>query len=152
LKSTSQVETEFQNETNSAISISLISLHSMHTPKSTSILYARPQDPTNRLYKTCVVLQKLFQEKGYLVPDDRTLKLHATIVNTIYAKSISRGGGIPRFDAETLLEEWEDFTWARDFQIEKLAICKMGAKKVMDAKGEIMGEEYEEVASIPFLV
>jgi activating signal cointegrator complex subunit 1 len=152
LKTTPQVETELQNETNSVISISLTSLHSMHTPKSTSILYAGPQDPTNRLYQNCVVLQKLFQEKGYLVPDDRTLKLHATIVNTIYAKSGSRGGGIPRFDAETLLEEWKDFTWAKDFQIEKLAICKMGAKKVMDAKGEIMGEEYEEVASIPFLV
>lgn len=42
--------------------------------------------------------------------------------------------------------------WAKDFPIEKLAICKMGAKKIIGGNEEIVGEEYEETASIPFLV
>lgn len=84
------------------------------------------------------------------MPDDRPLKLHATLVNTIYAKAYHRWG--VKFNAEGLIEEWKDFVWAKDFPIEKLAICKMGAKKITGAKGEILGQEYEEIASIPFLV
>jgi activating signal cointegrator complex subunit 1 len=98
----------------------------------------------------CVLLRNSFEKKGYLVPDDRPLKLHATIVNTIYAKAGHKGGGNLRIDAQDLLEEWKDFVWAKDFPIEKLAICKMGAKKITNANGEIVGEEYEQIASIPF--
>jgi activating signal cointegrator complex subunit 1 len=123
----------------------------MHSPKSTSILYAGPQDPSGSLLPICSKLRSLFEDAGYLVSDDRPLKLHATIVNTIYAKAEHRGGGNVRFDAEALLGKWKDFIWVQDFAIEKLAICKMGAKKITNENGEIVGEEYEEVASIPFV-
>jgi activating signal cointegrator complex subunit 1 len=122
----------------------------MHSPKSTSILYAGPQDPSGRLFQACVALRGFFEKEGCLVPDNRPLKLHATIVNNIYAKSGHRGGENLRIDAENLLEEWKDFVWAQDFVIEKLAICKMGAKKTINESGQVIGEEYEEVASIPF--
>lgn len=144
-----EAESELPKDLYRPLSISITSLHSMHAPKSTSILYAGAQDPTDRLFQTCVTLRDLFQKKGYLVPDDRPLKLHATIVNTIYAKAGHRGGGNARFDAEGVLEEWKDFVWAKDVPIQKVAICKMGAKKVANSSGEIDGEEYEEVVSKP---
>lgn len=66
--------------------VTLRGLESMHTPSKTSILYSAPADPTGRLYPFCLAVQKMFKDKGFLVNDDRELKLHATIVNTIYAK------------------------------------------------------------------
>lgn len=66
--------------------IHLKGLQSMHPPEKTSILYSAPTDLSERLYPFCLAVQKLFNDKGLLVEDDRKLKLHATIVNTIYAK------------------------------------------------------------------
>ncbi|KAG9595715.1 hypothetical protein KCU86_g3954, partial [Aureobasidium melanogenum] len=71
---------------NSPLKISLESLEPMQSPSKTSILYIRPQDPTNRLQILCQALRKIFTDAGLLVPDTRPLKLHATIVNTIYIK------------------------------------------------------------------
>ncbi|TKA32945.1 hypothetical protein B0A50_01171 [Salinomyces thailandicus] len=74
----------------SPLSVDLKGLVSMHSPTKTSILYSAPIDSTERLYPFCLALQKLFSDKGFLVSDDRQLKLHATIVNTIYAKGRKR--------------------------------------------------------------
>ena len=68
------------------LTINLKGLASMHDPQNTSILYIPPYDPTQRLYPFCLALQKIFTKEGILLPDDRGLKLHATIVNTVYAK------------------------------------------------------------------
>lgn len=72
------------------ITIELKGLESMHPPQKTSILYSTPSDPSERLYAFCLAVQKLFKEKGFLIDDQRELKLHATIVNTIYAKGKKR--------------------------------------------------------------
>ncbi|KAI7253997.1 hypothetical protein KC343_g3870 [Hortaea werneckii] len=66
--------------------IELKGLVSMHDPQKTSILYSAPVDQTERLYPFCLAVQEKFKESDFLVKDDRKLKLHATIVNTIYAK------------------------------------------------------------------
>ena len=138
-----------------------------------------------------------------MVKDTRPLKLHATIVNTIYAKPGGRfenagrnfaqsskskqkdtqeqetatdlpnsseqtnndvgeanppdkasrmrhsARGPLRIDATAVIEQFRGFTWANDFRIEKIAICKMGAKTITNEQGDVVGEEYEEVASIP---
>lgn len=208
----------------SPIIISLTSLHSMHHPKSTSILYANPYDSTDRLLPLGQNLRTIFEENGYMTKDTRPLKLHATIVNMIYARpggrdnsrnqtkhqtvgavkaedptnststtvmgtigpvalenltnddedgcdagvavneqegeeqvskqegcsnSHERNARAPmRFDATALLEQFKDFVWARDFRVEKVAICKMGAKKIFGERGKVVGEEYEEVAYV----
>jgi activating signal cointegrator complex subunit 1 len=194
------------------ITVALKSLHSMHPVRKTSILYAAPEDPSNLLYPLCKRLRDTFTQADLMVKDDRPLKLHATILNTIYAKSSSRGGnksGIKaaagagtvhdelshtqieptkpatgtemtldrhddaprdreasaaqqrrsghgpnakapiRIDATGLLEQFKDFVWAEDIRIEKIAICKMGAKKIFDDAGNLIDEAYEEVASVP---
>ncbi|TKA69377.1 hypothetical protein B0A49_07047 [Cryomyces minteri] len=180
------------------LSIVLNSLHSMHSPCRTSILYAIPTDPTNRLHAFASRIRSLFTDADLLVPDDRPLKLHATIVNTIYAKGVGRKrpgrvadsssngatseGSVAdstadvrpeparedqqpqqndraeghgphsrapiRLDARELMNRYKGFVWAQDVAVEKVAVCKMGARKVVDERGRVVDEVYEEVGSV----
>ncbi|KAL1585608.1 hypothetical protein WHR41_05996 [Cladosporium halotolerans] len=135
--------------------IDLKSLTSMHAPRSTSILYTAPADPSLRLHPFCLALQSLFRAQNLLVPDSRPLKLHATLVNTIYAKGRGRGSGhgpdanaLLKFDARGLLERYEGCVWAAGVVLDRVAICEMGARKVVGEGGVVLGEEYVEVASV----
>ncbi|KAK1067719.1 hypothetical protein LTR74_006193 [Friedmanniomyces endolithicus] len=185
-----------------ALTIDLKGLVSMHPQHKTSILYIAPADTSGRLYPFCVALQKLFADAGLLLPDDRPLRLHATIVNTIYAKSrkqrplkrTERGdspepcengegsagttrhndkyngedGGVStakpddrsqghgpkanaplKMDATALLATFEDFVLAEGVALDRISICEMGAKKVVDVDGRVVDEQYTEVASVP---
>lgn len=78
------------NRSGGPFKVYLKGVMSMHAAHKTSILYSAPVDESGRLYPFCVALQKLFKDKGFLVEDNRPLKLHATIVNTIYAKGKKR--------------------------------------------------------------
>ncbi|KAG6991006.1 hypothetical protein G7Y79_00059g091910 [Physcia stellaris] len=55
---------------------------------------------------------------------------------------------VKRFDATELYPKYRDFLWAQDVQLEKISLCKMGRKQI-ERQGEIIGQGYEEVASIP---
>lgn len=184
-----------------AIKINVEGLVPMQAPQKTSILYAMPKDATERLLPFALALREHFLEKGWLVEDTRPLKLHATIVNTVYAKlkgrrgkntsqpneskkphqndevheeqddDASTAGSVEdspmkgaerseghgpeakswmRFDARPLIDEYRDFSWARDVKIDKVQICKMGAKKIWDGgvegEGEVVDERYEVMA------
>lgn len=124
------------------LDITLQSLLSMHSPTDTSVLYAEAMDASQRLYRFGERLKAQFEGAGVMVPDKRPLKLHATLFNTVYVKNK------PRIDATNLQKEFKSFVWAKDIHIERVAICKMGAKKEFDAHGELLSEKYEEVASI----
>lgn len=208
------------------LKISLRSLQPMQSPASTSSLYATAVDPSSRLRPFCQALVSSFREAGLLIPDNRPLKLHATVINTIYAKSGGRaglkgqarggrGGEVTRdqqravdalgtnpdgeedkpltdegtepqrrsadkvapqttintdqafppqhksrssrrdqylkIDARELLPQYADLVWAENIEINKVAICKMGAKKIIDSTGDVIDEVYEEVASASIL-
>ena len=145
-----------RSRSSDALKVDLKGLESMHQAQKTSILYIKPTDGTDRLYPFCLALQKLFRDQGFLVTEDRPLKLHATVVNTIYAKG-SKGQGqghgpsanAPlKIDATQILARYQDFLWARDVTLDRIAICEMGAKKVFDDKGVEVGAEYTEVANV----
>lgn len=170
------------------LSVDLKGLVPMQAQNKTSILYTDPLDVTSRLYPFASALRDLFASKGFLVEDERSLKLHATIINTIYAKvrgkrprqvaevstntpyggsgagevsgqdtstqeqDRSQGHGpnaksLLKFDATKLIEQYNDTLWAEDVRIEKVQICRMGAKKVLNDNGDVVSEEYEEVFS-----
>lgn len=182
-----QTSTTTTSPSSDPLKIDLKGLASMHSPRNTSILYIDPFDPSQRLYNFCLTLQKLFKDNGFLLPDDRKLNLHATIVNTIYAKgkkrstgntdrSAARGDGESqaagsseatkpdeedrsqghgpnanaplKMNARSLLEKYKDFVWAENVTLDRIAICEMGAKKKMDPQGNVVSEEYTEVASV----
>jgi activating signal cointegrator complex subunit 1 len=188
-----------------ALTVNLESLVPMQAPHKTSILYAEPRDGTQRLVPFAEELREQFTKKGFMVEDDRPLRLHATILNTVYAKP-KKGKGrllkqagteekqqqphqeeqeddnasvastmegdltaLPdpstveppdrneghgpdgkswmRFDARSLIEKYKDFVWAEDVRIDRVLICKMGAKKILSEDGEVLDEAYEVVAS-----
>nr|OQO29049.1 hypothetical protein B0A51_03384 [Rachicladosporium sp. CCFEE 5018] len=79
----------------SPLTVTLKGLESMHDPRKTSILFVAPHDSSDRLMNFCLAAQKIFREAGFLLPDDRPLTLHATIVNTIYAKRAATQGQAP---------------------------------------------------------
>lgn len=152
-------------EKHEPLEVQLKGLVSMHKPESTSILYVAPEDTTGRLYPLCTRLQQEFKDHGSLVADDRPLKLHATIVNTIYAKGRRNRAGAAssdsgsaghgpnanaplKIDATTLLQEYQDFVWAENLVLDRIAICEMGAKKITDTQGEEVDQEYTEVATL----
>jgi activating signal cointegrator complex subunit 1 len=192
------------------LSINLGGLIPMQQPHKTSILYAEPRDTTSRLFPFASSLRNHFTTKGFLIEDSRPLKLHATILNTIYAKPRGRQGNRKkdetpeiqadtadhddttsatgsvagedairapdsftaenetasaqrdeldrseghgpkakswiRFDATSLIEQHIDFVWAENLKIDRVQICKMGAKKTMNEAGEVVDEKYEVVA------
>ncbi|QKX55654.1 uncharacterized protein TRUGW13939_02751 [Talaromyces rugulosus] len=256
----SQQQQQSAEEENSLapISVSLQSLYALPKAKAATVLYAKPVDPTSRLYPLGVKLRERFVEAGLIQPDFlktkprkgskvidnnntsqndipaqaetpkpklRPLLLHATIVNTIYARgghsAQNRGkdrrrGGPLTFDARDMLTHHHDFytddtcveakkhdvsdssfledaesdrssesndepsssmstqeeahpsrtvqqitpettdnekypfVWARNFHIEKVCICEMGAKAVVDGDGDPLGarlgQKYRVVA------
>ncbi|TLD32904.1 hypothetical protein PspLS_01353 [Pyricularia sp. CBS 133598] len=142
------------------LTISLRGLCTMQkdTSKAT-VLYAQPTLPpqpepsSNILQSFCERVAATFKDAGLMVAENRPLKLHATVVNTIYAKggqrSSKRGAGGKRFgkdkvtvDATGILERFEDYVWAEDVQLNRLVIYKMGAKKIR--REGIDGGDHEE--------
>jgi activating signal cointegrator complex subunit 1 len=183
--------------------VKLQGLVPMQRPRQTSILYAEPRDESGRLGRFAESVRSVFEERAWVVKDERGLRLHATVLNTIYAKPKGRGRGKGkekvnskaavtgdvegkegevdgdggqeqqgtdgeaekeerkekrdghgpdakswmRFDASSLIEMYEDFIWAEDVRIDRVQICKMGAKKILNEEtGEVVDEEYEVVA------
>jgi activating signal cointegrator complex subunit 1 len=127
------------------LKVTLRGLTSMHTQSRTSILYAPPVDEDHTLQSFCQKLKDAFTEAELLVTDTRPLLLHASIVNTIYVPGVKgKGSGHGKnrakltIDARDILEKYEEFEWMSDVRVEKVAICKMGAKKLEDGS-----EQYE---------
>ncbi|KAH0600685.1 hypothetical protein MHUMG1_01684 [Metarhizium humberi] len=114
------------------LSISLRGIHSMTNASRTSVLYAAPSDAEGILYNFCQELRKAFGEAGLIEEEGRPLLLHATVVNTVYVRG--RGGGRRKeklmLDATDLMSKYEDYIWVEDMPVSRVAVCRMGAKKV----------------------
>ena len=137
--------------------ISLHSLRAMRSAKETSVLYAHPHDPTSSLLPLCEAVQSAFREAGLLEEGDdiRQLRLHATIVNTIYARKTvlapidgsnvrkNRKAAGFKLDARGWIREYDGHIWAKDVLIEKVSLCRMAAEKV----DGVYGAKYKEVAA-----
>ncbi|KAI1210448.1 kinase A anchor protein [Annulohypoxylon truncatum] len=126
------------------LSLTLRGLHSMQPSASkASVLYASPSDPEGHLQRFCENLRSTFQEAGLMAVENRPLLLHATILNTIYVNKGRKRGRKLLIDASGILDRYGDFVWMEDMPVEKIAICKMGAKKQEDGD-----EAYEIEAEI----
>ncbi|KAI2631909.1 kinase A anchor protein [Hypoxylon sp. NC1633] len=128
--------------------VTLKGLHSMQQATSkTSVLYAPPVDTEGTLRKFCESLRSTFQEAGLMTVENRPLLLHATILNTIYVKGGNRKGGKRHerltIDAREIINRYDDFVWMEEVPVQKIAICRMGAKKQEDGD-----EAYEVEAEI----
>lgn len=134
--------------------ITLRGLKSMHgqDPAATSVLYAPPEDSDGSFQMFCQSIRDEFIKEGLIVMADRPLIVHATIVNTVYVPAVKSGsksghGRRSRFvvDARVLLDEWADFVWMKDVKLDRVAICRTGARKV---EGDEDDEEYIEECTL----
>ena len=134
------------------LNLTLSGLHAMRSPPKTSNLFAAPTLASPALKPLCLTLQALFRSRGLLVENRKALLLHATVLNTIYAKKGGKGkkkSKIPlKIDATELIEKYKDFEWVRDMRIDRIAICKMGAKLIKEGD-EVVDQVYTEVCSVP---
>jgi len=129
------------------LDITLRGLESMHDPAKTSVLYAAPVDEERSLYDFCVKLREAFIAADLLVPDTRPMLLHATILNTVYVVGRRSGGsghGKSRarltIDAREILHRYQDFQWVTGARVEKVAVCRMGAKEMEGGDEEYVVE------------
>lgn len=141
----------------SPLTITLQGLASMQLPSKASTLYAPPVDQLGTLQGFCEKLRAVFQEAGLMIEENRPLLLHATILNTVYVRGQQRrhGGGRTgrggrkeklTIDASGILDRYEDEVWLENFKLEKIALCRMGAKKtVVDG---VEDEAYEVEAEV----
>ena len=53
-----------------------------------------------------------------------------------------------RLDVSGWIDEMRHVKWARGVRVEKVAICRMGARNVRDGRGNVVGAAYEEVACV----
>ena len=123
--------------------ITLKGLHALRNPAKTTVVYAPPEDPTGVLYNFCSRIKTTFQDAGLMPKEDRPLLLHATVINTIYVPG-GRGKNRLEIDAREIVGRYDDFMWMEGVEVDRVTICKMGAKKV---EGED-DERYEVVEEV----
>ncbi|KAL5615134.1 hypothetical protein BROUX41_005192 [Berkeleyomyces rouxiae] len=127
-----------------ALSISLTGLHPMHEMGCTSVLYAHPSDSASAsagvLERFCARLRQVFIDAGLMDSErERALRLHATLVNTVYLPGQGRGRGRGQrvmLDARAAVDWAADVQWMRNVPVEQVAICRMGALPVGGEDGE----------------
>lgn len=129
-------------------------------PSKTGVLYASPTDADGILHPFCEELRRPFRDKGLIV-EQRPLVLHVTVLNTIYVRhrhrhrdreedtesgEARRGGRRRRerlmLDARALLDRYDGYAWVEDMPVTRVALCRMGARKVDGVDG---GDEVYDV-------
>lgn len=135
----------------SNIGLTLTGLHSMQKPDRATVLYAPPLDPDGVLQHFAEEIKTIFKDAGLLVPENRPLLLHATIVNTTYVKKDRRKGKkwdrIIIKDAQAIMDRYEEQAWMKAMSLDKIAICRMHAKPV-EENGAVLDAKYEVEAEI----
>lgn len=137
------------------ILITLKGLHCLQKPEKATVLYTPPVDPLGTLQEFSERVRAAFKHEGLFMADNRPLLLHATIVNMIYV----RGRTKPRKgnrsekkvigDSQAIVDRYEDQVWMEDVPLERIAICKMGAKPVLMGN-EVVDIAYEEEGAIDY--
>lgn len=143
-----------QPQPQSQVLITLKGLRSMQEPGKATVLYAPPADPLGILHGFGEKIKAQFKEAGLLAPGDLPLLLHATIVNTVYVKGRDKHAKkkwerAVIADAQAIMDRYEDQVWMEDVPLDKIAICRMGARPV-ERGGVVVDAAYEVEAEIDF--
>ncbi|OCF32263.1 hypothetical protein I317_06452 [Kwoniella heveanensis CBS 569] len=110
--------------------------------------HSMPVNPL-RLLPLCQRLNQTFIQAGFVIDENRPLKLHATVINTRYATK-GRDERPISIDSRPYLNAFQDEIWAEGLVLDRVAICKMRANDVLEG-GRIIDAYYEEVASVPLM-
>lgn len=110
------------------LTVSLRGLETMGSRRNTSVLYAIPRDRSERLKGFAEAVRAAFEAEGLVQRDGREMKLHATVVNTVYSRGRRGGGGAQRetFNAEDVVDRYTGVAFAEGVRLDRVAICRMG--------------------------
>lgn len=133
-----------------SLRVNLLGLCAMRSPESTSVLFARPIDSTDRLFNLCLAIRQIFVTANLLERGQDSLLLHATVVNIRYNGASKRSRRLKGIDARDLIKKYDGFEWAKDVNLEKVSICRMRAEKIVE-DDRIVDEAYTEVDHLPLL-
>lgn len=121
----------------------------------TSVLYAEAIEDDHGEARLVQWGEAVRREFSAWMPEgerERGLRVHCTVLNTVYARGRGRGEkqgggrkGPMKFDPKELSEAYGDFVWAEGVRIDRVQVCEMGARKVRDGRGEVVDEVYEVV-------
>ena len=104
--------------------ISLAGLATLSSPRRATVLYAVPRDTTGQLQEFAECVRRVFEDAGLVVHEDRPLRLHATVANTVYCRGRGRAQAL---DLRGVLDEFAGWVLAEAVVIDRVALCKMGA-------------------------
>lgn len=99
----------------------------MGSRQMASVLYTIPCDDSGRLRAFAEAVRAAFEAEGLVVRDGREMRLHATVVNTVYSRG-GRSTGRQRetFDARNVVDRYRGVAFAEEFRLDRVAICRMG--------------------------
>ncbi|KAI5799919.1 AKAP7 2'5' RNA ligase-like domain-containing protein [Geopyxis carbonaria] len=97
-----------------------------------SVLYMPPHDATARLQGFAERVRAAFVTHGLVADDGRPLRLHATVLNTVYARGKMKG---VKMDFREVVEREQDRVWVEGIGIGEVVVCGMGAREVGGVKG-----------------
>lgn len=105
-------------------------------PGEVDVLYAKvhPVDETNDVQSLVNELVEILISEGYLRKQYDHVKLHATVMNTLFRDSDRETGRKKKritFDAQPILELFSDFFFG-DIDVESLDVC---IRKTFDCDG-----------------
>lgn len=121
------------------LTIDLRGVDAMGDRRRASVLYAVPVDATGRLRAFAEGVRGAFVGAGLVLDEGRELKLHATVLNTVYStRERGRDGRKRRetFDAVGMVDKYKDYEFAGGVLLDKVAVCRMGEVKGAGGKSE----------------
>ncbi|PHH82960.1 hypothetical protein CDD82_4178 [Ophiocordyceps australis] len=126
--------------------LSLGGLQAMASPERTRVLYAVPTDSEGLLQPWAERLRQPFIDAGLLAEVNRPLLLHVTVAKSSHlAHRNSKRRGVV-MDGRQIIARYANHVWADDLSICRIALCRMGVKKIqgpdgMDAHYEVHDEK-----------
>ncbi|XP_075912270.1 activating signal cointegrator 1 complex subunit 1 [Petromyzon marinus] len=117
-----------------ALHVALRGLEFMNDdPAVVDVLYAQIHSHGDRLQRLADRLVEHFVASGLMVRERQRVKLHATVINTLYRKGEGRPGGEPRpqrareaFDAREILKEFGSFDFG-ELRLSSVEIYQRGS-------------------------
>ncbi|CCX32050.1 AKAP7 2'5' RNA ligase-like domain-containing protein [Pyronema domesticum] len=124
--------------------LSLQGLATIASASKATVLFTMPNDPSNRLRRFAIKIRTKFIKEGLLFDEKRTLKLHLTLINTLYCvkENMRRNSTtcLVKLNCQDLIKEMGQRVLLEEVDIDQIAICMMGAK---DKDGVTGGAGYE---------
>ena len=136
IDSNAQEATMTVNPTSEApLTFTLRGLAYFRSPAKCTTVYIQPLDASGRLPAFAGAVRQRFVDAGLLLEPVKALKLHATVISTVYSPKEKRGR-LKTLDVREMIQKTQERIFVEEAKVEGVAMCKMGAKDADGVKGK----------------